>query len=82
MGVESAATGRASENRIGACIHGRACRGRQDAAPVWKGIFMLIQLAQGLGSLNARMGAGEGLGRTDDGRVGHDLKLEPAAHEV
>ena len=39
MGVGSATTGRASKNRTGDCIRDRAGRA---AAPVGKGIFMLI----------------------------------------
>ena len=42
MDIESAAMERASENRIGACAHGRASRAGRDAALVGGGIIMFF----------------------------------------
>ena len=47
------------------------------------GIFLLLSwLARPAGLPNGRVSADGNLGRTDDGRVVRDFKLEPTAREV
>ena len=69
MGVQSAPTTGASRNCIGACT-----RGEESLFLPW--------LARLVGLPNRRVPAGGSLGRTDDGRVVRDFKLEPTACEV
>ena len=83
MGIESATTGRASRNRIGASTRGSApwsdlaihvCRGRNFLVPP--------RLARLVGLPIGRVAADGSSERTDDGRVVRDFKLEPTTREV
>ena len=84
MGVQSAETTGASRNRIGACTRGpaswadltvRVVRERNRfIPPPW--------LARLVGPPNGRVAADGSPGRTDDGRVVRDFKLEPTTREV
>ena len=83
MGVQSAATTRASRNRIGACTRGPAS---------WAGLAVRVDRERHLFILPL-VGAVSRPGlracirgwesrTTDDGRVVRDFKLEPTAREV
>ena len=82
MGARIAATGRACKNRIRTCTCGRASQADRAATTVGKTFLCSSSWCGASIRLNERLGAGEGLERTDDGRVVHDLKPEPAAREV
>ena len=75
MGVRSTATARASRNRIGACTRGPASRANL-AVSVYRG-----RLARLVGLTNGRVAANGSPGRTVDGRVVRDFKLELTARE-
>ena len=83
MGVQSAATTRASRNCIGACTRGpaswadlavRVDRGRN--------LFIPPIVGAAIWPAYGRVSADGSPGRTDDGRVVRDFRLEPAAREV
>ena len=83
MGVQNAATMRASRNRIGACTRGSASwadlavrvdRGRNLFVPPLVGAAIRPAIRPCV--------RGWGPGRTDDGRVVRDFELEPTAREV
>ena len=71
MGVQSTATTRASRNRIGACSRSPAS---------WSDLA--VRVVRGRFLPNARVAADGSPGRTDDGRVVCDFKLEPTSREV
>ena len=83
VGVQSAATTRASRKSIGACNRGPASRAGLAVRVEGGGIFLFLPwLARLVGLLNGRVSADGSLGRTDDGRVVCDFKLEPTARKV
>ena len=82
-GLRSAATTRASRNRIGPAPVvlrlGKTWLSRSFVG----GIFVFLPwLAQLVGLPNERVAADGSPGRTDDGRVVRDCKLEPTTHEI
>ena len=77
MGVKSAATMGASRNRFGACTRGPAFWADLNVRVVV--LPWLVRLA---GLRNGRVPADGSPGRTTDGRVVCDFKLEPTAREV
>ena len=60
------------------------CLGRSRLSTSFAGGFFLVfsWLVWPIGSPSARVAADEGPGRTDNGRVVRDFKLEPTAREV
>ena len=83
MGVESETTGTDSRNSIKpapAALH----LGRIRLSAVFGGGFFLVfsWLVRLVASPGAREAADEDPGRTDDGKVVRDVKLEPTARKV
>ena len=79
MGVQSTAATGASRNRIGACTRGPASWADL-AVRFDRGRNLLIPALVALH--NGRVPADGSPGRTDDGRVVCDSKLEPTSREV
>ena len=83
MGIESQTTGRASRNRNGACTRGPASQPDLSIRVDSGGVFLFPPwLAQLLGLPNGRVAADGSPGRTDNGRIVRDFKMEPIAREV
>ena len=84
MGVEIKTTGFTSRNRIGACTRGLASRAASTVRVVRGRILFVVfsWLVRLVGTPSARVAEDEGIGRTDDGRVVCDFKLEPTVCEV
>ena len=83
MGVQSAATMGASRNRIGAYTRSPASWVDLAVRVDWgRNLLILSWLARQAGLPDGRASADGSPGRTDDGRVVRDFKLEPTAREV
>ena len=83
MGVQSAATTEASRNRIGACTRGPASWADLAVRILRGGIALFLPWpARLVGLPNGRAATDGSPGRTDDGRVVRDFKLEPTTREV
>ena len=74
-------TTKASRNRIGACTRSPASRADLAARLIGEGIFLfLLWLTQLVGLPNGRVALDGSPGRTDDGRVVRDFKVECKSH--
>ena len=83
MGVQSAEKTRARRNRIGACTAVPRLGRTRLSAPIGGEMFLFLPwLARLVGPPNGRVSAGGSPGRTNDGRVVRNFKLEPATREV
>ena len=83
MGVQSAETTRASRNRIGPAPAVLRLGRTWLTTSIEGGIFIFLPwLAQLVGLPNGRVSADRSPGRTDDGGIVRDFKMEPAAREI
>ena len=83
MGVQSAATTRASRNRIEVCTRIPASWADMTVRICRIRIFLFLPwLARLVGLPNGRVSADGSSGRTDDGRVKRDFKLDSTPCEV
>ena len=83
MGAQRAATAGASRNRIGCRPAVLRLGWTWLSASFWVEIALFLPwLARLVGLPNGRVAADGSTGRTDDGRVVRDFKLEPITREV